>query len=221
MLSQLSITTLLIIIIAGISWWAFEKMDIRQKLIMHPYTVLRHKQYYRLLSSGFIHGDFMHLAFNCYALYLFGAEHTNSLGEKSGVEFHFINIFGNTKGIIYYILLFLLGIIFSDIPTLFKHKNNSGYFSLGASGGVSSVMFACIMFNPLMGLHFFFIPIEIPAFILGIGYLIYSHYGDKQQQDNIGHSAHLYGALFGIVFTVVMYPPVIINFYTQIIERYF
>ncbi len=209
--TELSITTLLIIGIAGISWWAFEKMDIRQKLIMHPYTVFRQKQYYRLLSSGFIHGDFMHLAFNCYALYLFG----------KFTEQYFIILFGPTKGIIYYLLLFLLGVIASDIPTLFKHRDNPGYFSLGASGGVSSVMFAVIILFPMIPLRFILIPVDIPGFILGIGYLIYSHYSDKKQRDNIGHSAHLYGALFGIVFTIVMHPPALMKFFTQIINHYF
>lgn len=210
---NLSITILLIIAIAGISFWAFQDEKVRNKLIMHPYTVLKNKEYYRLLSSGFIHADFMHLAFNGYALYLFGKY----------IEVFYNKIFGPTLGPTYYVLLFALGVIVSDIPTLFKNQNNPNYFSLGASGGVSAVMFSTIILYPLLPLQFILIPIPIPGFILGLGYLAYSYYADKnrQQGDNVGHSAHLYGALFGVIFTIVMHPPAISAFFKQIIEHYF
>ncbi|MCP4520417.1 MAG: rhomboid family intramembrane serine protease [Cytophagales bacterium] len=207
----MSVTVGLILVIGLISFWAFQSTSIKGRFIMHPYTVHHHNQYYRFLSSGFIHADFMHLAFNCYAMYLFGQY----------AEAFFMNAFGETQGMINFFLLFVLGVIVSSVPTFFKHKDNPSYFALGASGGVSSVMFAAIMFYPLLPLQFILIPIPIPGFILGILYLIYSHYADKKQQDNIGHSAHLYGAIFGIVFTCVMYPSVMVSFYEQIVNRYF
>lgn len=225
---NLSITILLLIAIAGVSFWAFQDEKVRNKLIMHPYTVLKHKEYYRLLSSGFIHADFMHLAFNAYALYLFGGYKSLNFDRSinvtnSGCEIQYIDIFGPTLGPVYYILLFVLGVIVSDIPTLFKNQNNPNYFSLGASGGVSAVMFSTIVLYPLLPLQFILIPIPIPGFILGLGYLAYSYYADKnrQQGDNVGHSAHLYGAVFGVIFTIVMHPPAISAFFKQIIAHYF
>jgi membrane associated rhomboid family serine protease len=114
------------------------------------------------------------------------------------------------------LLLYLLGIIFSDIPTYLKYQNMPNYNSLGASGGVAAVVFSSIMFDPLNLIMIFPIPFAIPGFLLGTLYLIYSYYQGKRMADNINHDAHLFGALFGLVFTVVIRPGVVLNFVDEI-----
>ena len=114
------------------------------------------------------------------------------------------------------VILYLLGIVISDIPTYLKYKDVPNYNSLGASGGVAAVLFSSIMFDPLNPVQIMFIPIDIPGFVLGTLYLIYSYYQGKRMADNINHDAHLYGALFGLVFTVSLRPGVVMSFIQQI-----
>jgi membrane associated rhomboid family serine protease len=120
-------------------------------------------------------------------------------------------------GPVYYIALYIIAIIVSDLPSYFKHKNNPGYNSLGASGGVAAVIFASIVFQPLQYICLF-IAICLPGFILGTAYLIYSYFQGKKANDNINHDAHLYGAVFGFIFCVVMYPPSISHFFREIMN---
>jgi membrane associated rhomboid family serine protease len=120
------------------------------------------------------------------------------------------NMYFEGIGGVYYVVLYLLAIIVSEIPTYFKHKNNPGYNSLGASGGVSAIVFAVILFRPLVKIYM------MPGFILGTLYIIYSYFQAKKAADGINHDAHLYGAAFGIVFCLVLYPPVFELFYQQI-----
>jgi len=108
-------------------------------------------------------------------------------------------------GTVYFIAMYILGVIVSDIPTLFKHKNNHAYNSLGASGAVSAVIFGCILFQPLQKICLYGV-LCFPGFILGAIYLIYSYQSSKRSKDKINHDAHLYGALFGLVFCIVLYP---------------
>ena len=190
-----------------VSWYGFNQTNVIRQLIMNPYLINTRGQYYRFISSGFIHRDFIHLLWNMISLYFFG----------SIVEQAFKIIFGDGKGSLYFIVLYLLGIIVSDIPTYFKHKNNPGYNALGASGGVASVIFVSIILLPLNKICLYF-ALCVPGFILGIGYLIYSYYHGRKSTDNINHDAHLYGALFGLVFCIIMYPPSLKNFFLQIME---
>ncbi len=195
----MSITLIIIIITVAASYYAWEKPDIMYKWIMNPYTVQRKNQYERFITSGFIHQDWGHLFFNMFALYQFG----------SGLEYVFNEIFGG-NGIIFFVLLYISGIIISDIPTYLKNKNNVNYNSLGASGGVSSIIFATIMYFPLIKIYF------IPGFIFAFLYLIYSSYQSKRGADNINHDAHLYGALYGVAFAIISNPGVIITFRDEI-----
>jgi membrane associated rhomboid family serine protease len=191
---ELSVTVFIIIITAGISLFTMQQPQVLHKLMMNPYMITQRNQYYRLITSGFIHKDFMHLLFNMFSFYFFGTQ----------LEYIFQYIFGEL-GIVYFILLYILGIIISDIPTLFKYRNSYHYNSLGASGAVSAVIFACILFQPLQDICLYAV-LCFPGFILGIVYLIYSYYSAKKSRDGINHDAHLYGALFGIVFCLVLYP---------------
>ena len=198
-------TTYIIIgITIAVSMIAFNNQTLYRDLMMNPYMINTRNQYYRFFSSGFIHGGHTHLLMNMITLYFFGTI----------LEQLFEMYFGG-NGQIYFIILYVLGIVVSDIPTYFKNIHNPGYNSLGASGGVSSIMFAFIMFRPLAELQlYFFIPLK--GFIFAILYVVYSYYQGKKSGDNINHDAHLYGALFGILFCVVMRPAVVSEFFQQI-----
>lgn len=200
---QFSFTLAIIIITAAVSMYAMNQREVLPKLMMNPYLVMQRSQYYRLLTSGFIHADFAHLFFNMFSLYFFG----------TNLEYIFNVIFGNL-GPVYFIALYVLGILVSDMPTLFKHRNNPGYNSLGASGAVSSVIFATILFDPLADLLIYFVPVK--AFIFAAIYLIYSYISARRSRDGINHDAHLYGALFGILFCIVLYPASLRIFIEQI-----
>jgi membrane associated rhomboid family serine protease len=200
----MAITYIIIGLTVLVSMYAFNNQDVMRKLIMNPYTIQRRQEYYRFVSSGLIHGDHMHLIVNMISLYFFGPT----------VEQIFSMIFGSL-GPVYFIALYVLAIVVSDMTTFFKNRDNPGYNSLGASGGVCAIIFAFILFNPLGELAlYFFIPMK--GFIFGILYIIYSYYSSKRSHDNINHDAHLWGALFGLVFCAILYPPSIPNFIEQV-----
>jgi membrane associated rhomboid family serine protease len=203
---EFSITIVIIIITVGVSLIAMRQSGVQYALMMNPYMIMKQGQYYRLVTSGFIHGDHMHLIFNMFSFYFFGSQ----------LEYIFQYIFGG-MGSIYFILMYVLGIIVSDVPTLFKHQNNPGYNSLGASGAVAAVIFACILFQPLQDICLYAV-LCFPGFILGTVYIIYSYYSSKKSKDRINHDAHLYGALFGLVFCIVLYPDSIRIFLEQMKE---
>ncbi len=198
---NLSATTWILIVTIAASFYAWNRQDIYQKWLLNPYQVKHSKQYWRFITSGFVHLNYTHLFFNMFALYFFGQ--------------HVAYYFG-TLGNQLLVILYLSGIVISDIPTYLKYKDVPNYNSLGASGGVAAVLFSSIMFEPLNPIYIMFIPIGIPGFVLGTLYLIYSYYQGKQMSDNINHDAHLYGAIFGLVFTVLLRPGVIVSFVQQI-----
>ncbi len=179
----MSYTLIIIIITALVSYGAFNNHGLYNQLIMYPPAINR-GQYYRLLTSGFIHADFMHLAFNMLTLWFFGRVMEEYLLASTGSAFIFP-------------LFYLAGIVISDIPSYIKHKNSTQYASLGASGGVSAVLFAFIMQAPWATIYIFVIP--VPAIIFAVAYLIYAQYMRKRGGDNINHDAHFWGAVFGIV----------------------
>jgi len=201
----MTISILIIIITAIISYISQRRQDIMQKLIMHPYTVTRQNQYYRLLTSGFIHSGLIHFFFNMLALYFFGPY----------IEAIFKELYP-VSGSVLFIVFYLSAIVVSDLTSLRKHKDNSGYFSLGASGAVSAVVFSWIMFFPTRTIYVYFIP--MPGFILGALYLIYSYYQSKNPDSHINHDAHLWGSIYGIIFTTILYPSAIPRFIQQLSE---
>ena len=199
----MSITYAIILITAIASYLAYTRKEILQKLIMHPYTVTRERQFYRLLTSGFIHSGFIHFFFNMLALYFFGPY----------IEMIFLELHPSSGSIIF-ILFYLSAIVISDLTSLRKNKDNPGYYSLGASGAVSAIVFCWIMFFPTRTIYIYFIP--MPGFILGALYLIYSYYQSKNPDSHINHDAHLWGAVYGILFTVILYPAVVPRFIEQL-----
>ena len=197
----LNTTTWILIITIASSIYAWNRPELYQKWILNPYRIKHHKQYWRFLTSGFVHINYLHLFFNMFALFFFGQ--------------HVAYYFG-PDGDVLMIILYLLGIIVSDIPTYLKYQDLPNYNSLGASGGVAAVVFSSIMFDPLNPIYIMFIPIGIPGFVLGALYLMYSYYQGKRMSDNINHDAHLFGAIFGLFFTVVLRPGVVVSFVEQI-----
>lgn len=189
---MLSITLIIVILTAVISFTAFRNEKVLNDMIFYPPAITHNKQYYRFFTCGFIHADIAHLAFNMISLYLFG----------EFVEQRFIDIFGNT-GKLLYIALYLSALAVSLFPTYLKNRNNAYYRSLGASGAVSAVVFAGLMIAPYIKVGFFFIPPIIPGFVFGPLYLLISAYLDKKGGGNINHSAHLWGALYGVAFLII------------------
>lgn len=198
------ITYIIIGVTTLVSLYAFQAPAFLSAAMMNPYAVHHKQQYYRLVTSGFIHKDHMHLLWNMFSLYFFG----------TAIEREFNALFGNAGGL-YFIALYLLAIVVSDVSTLFKHRENPGYNSLGASGGVSAVIFAFIIFEPLADICIY-IALCMPGFILGALYILFSWYQGRKSNDNINHDAHLYGALFGFIFCVIVAPSSIGNFFEQI-----
>ena len=207
---ELSITIVIIIITVLVSIGAFNNEKTMDELIFYPPAVTNRNQWYRFFSCGFIHADWGHLIFNMLALYLFGQK----------VELFFTSLFGNT-GKILYLVMYITALAISVLPTYLKHKDDYHYRSLGASGAVSAVVFAAILFDPISGIGLFFIPIFVAGFIFGFIYLLITSYLDKKGGGNINHSAHLWGSLYGIAFTIIAArifsdEPVLANFLNQI-----
>src|SRR5918993_922216 len=156
---QLSITVIIVIITALVSIGGFSNPKIIDDLIFYPPAVTRQNQWYRFFTCGLIHADVGHLAFNMLALYLFGRN----------VELYFAYVFGDS-GKFVYLVMYITALAVSVLPTYFRHKNDYHYRSLGASGAVSAVVFASILFDPISGIGLLFIPIYIAGFIFGFIY---------------------------------------------------
>lgn len=199
---ELSITLIIIIITSLVSISAMNNQNMVNEMIFFPPSV-NSGQWYRFFSCGLIHADLGHLGFNMLSLYLFGigtATHATEGPAYSGVEYSFIYVFGD-KGKLLYLGMYILALLASLLPTYFKNRHNNHYRSLGASGAVSAVIFAGILFDPLSGIGFFFLPVFIAGFIYAILFLVVSQWMERRGQDNINHSAHIFGALFGLAFT--------------------
>ncbi len=187
----MSVTLIIIILTCIASFPAFQNENLKDKLLFWPYGIAKQNEYYRFLSGALVHADTMHLLFNMVTLYSFGM----------AIENFLYPIFFHEQSTILYVILYVLACIFSCIPDFFKYKNNSNYRALGASGAVSAVIFSAILLEPTMPLRFFFIPIDIPGWVFGFIFLGLSAYLSKRGGGNIGHNAHFWGGVFGLIFT--------------------
>lgn len=176
------------------SLYAFYDQSLYGKFMLHPYSVSKGNKVFTLITSGLIHADWMHLFFNLFTFYAFAFMLEQMMGSWQ---------FG---------LMYFIALILSDLPTVFKHKDDFHYNSLGASGAISAVLFSYILYNPLSKIYIMFIPIGIPAVAFGGLYLIYCAYASKNSRDNINHDAHFFGALTGLIFTVIFVPGIIQHF---------
>jgi len=175
----------------AISLFAFYNDAFYTRLILQPYNVSRGKYVYTLITSGFIHADWMHLLFNMMTFYFFAFQLEATIGHWQ------------------FALLYMMSLILSDLPSVVKHKNDFWYRSLGASGAISAVVFSAILFRPLDGMSLMFLPVSIPAVLFGILYLIYCSYASKKGIGNINHDAHFFGALSGVLITIILIPQVV------------
>jgi membrane associated rhomboid family serine protease len=196
------ITYILIGVTVIATFYAWNDEKVFSRWMFNPYDIRRKKQYFRFITSGLIHLDYVHLFFNMLSLYFFGPI----------VEASFKGLFGGL-GILAYLLLYFLAMIVADLKSFFSHGNDHNYNSLGASGAVSAIIFSAILFYPTHTLRVYFIP--MPGFLYAILFLIYSYYAGRNRWDNIGHDAHFYGAIFGIVFTIILWPQVVPFFFDQ------
>lgn len=203
----MTITLALLIITCIISITAFNNKKVINDLIFSPVDVQQRHQWYRFITCGLIHADFAHLAFNMITLYFFGR-----VMEQVYVEY--FNLPKYT-----YLILYIVALIVSEIPSYIKHRNNNEYRSLGASGAVAAIVFAFILIAPWATIYVFFIP--VPAILYGVLFLVYSAYMSKKGKDNINHSAHLWGAVVGIVFTIIVQPAVVNIFIEKLLRPSF
>jgi membrane associated rhomboid family serine protease len=215
---DISITNVLIAINVVLSLLAFGNQNLLSKFMMNPYQVVHRREYYRVISHAFIHADYIHLFFNMYVLYSFGnlIERIFTDEKVFNTLFPSLEFWGRSNGTLYFVLLYLGGILFSSLPAIKKHQNDPSYNSLGASGAVSAVVMAFILLLPTQNLQIIFIPIGIPAFILGGAYLAYEYYMSKRGRTGIAHDAHFYGALFGLVLLIILKPVFAMYFFYEI-----
>ena len=188
--SQAPITYILIALNVIFSIIGFSNNDFLTKTIGWPYYEKRNKEYYRLITSGFLHADWMHLIFNMFTFFSFGRI-IESTYKAAGI--------GGSMG---YLALYFLGLIAANIPSYLKQNNNPEYRSLGASGAVSAVLFAFIVFEPWGTLLIYAFPVS--ATVYAVLYIVYCIYMSKKNSDNINHDAHMWGGIFGLIFTIIL-----------------
>ncbi len=193
------ITYALIAITCVVSWIAFNNRKLADRLILWPPAIDKHKQYDRLVTSGFIHADFMHLLFNMITLFFFGPQIERLMGQV---------------GVWVYPVFYISALVVSILPTYLKNQHNPNYLSLGASGAVSAILFAYILVRPWSIIGVFFIP--MPAILFAVLYVGYSIWMDRRGGDRINHSAHLAGAAYGVLFMLIMEPRVLGHFQRQL-----
>lgn len=206
---DLSINLIIVIITAIVSVSGFSNAKVIDDLIFYPPAVTHRNQWYRFFSCGLIHADWGHLIFNMLALYLFGGS----------VESAFVELMESSSGRYVYLLMYVSALLVSLLPTYFKNKENYNYRSLGASGAVSAVIFAGLMLAPETEVYIFFIPIPIPGFIFAPLYLLISAIMDKKGNTSINHSAHIWGAVYGLAFVILLGSLVDYNVVSAAIRR--
>jgi membrane associated rhomboid family serine protease len=198
------ITILIVISTAIVSVVSFQRMDLFSKLDFQPYLIAKKNEYFRFISHTFVHADWIHLIVNMLVFFSFGryVELEFTRYEASGYIF---------SGRFFYLLLYFGGAIVASVPCYLKHRNDPNYISVGASGAVSAILFTSIFISPLEKVYFYGI-LPLPGILFGILYLIYSSYMGRKANDNINHDAHFWGAVFGLVFPVILKPGAIAEF---------
>jgi len=181
--------TYLVILATGVvSYFGFRSWEVEGKYIFNPERILAGKEYYRLVTSGFLHADWRHLIFNMLSLYFFGPSIVFLLGKAQ------------------FLLIYFGAVVGGNLLSLYVHRHHD-YRAYGASGGVCGIIFAYILLFPGAGIALFYFPVFVPGWLYAIGYILFSFYGMKEQsRGNIGHDAHLGGAIIGFLLTAAMTP---------------
>ncbi len=201
------LTWIIIIGTAIVSIMAFNNYALFEKLKFNAYSIKHNKETSRFFTYALVHAGWWHLIINMFVLWSFGRI----------VEGYFSSIYG-IKGELYYAILYIAGVIFSTLPDFYKYKNNSYYNAVGASGAVSAVVFASILIYPSGSIFIFPIPFPIKSWLFGILYLVYSAYMAKKGIDNVGHSAHFWGAVVGVVIMLIFAPSTFVSFFNYFIN---
>ncbi|MCX7909745.1 MAG: rhomboid family intramembrane serine protease [Ignavibacteria bacterium] len=197
------VSLLILILILIFSIVGFKRTNsILLRFSLNPYSVVHYRKYYQIFTHIFLHFDFIHLAFNAMTFYFFAPELETTIG--SGL----------------FLLLFLTSGIVSSLPSVFKNKNEPNYYSLGASGAIAGIIFSFILFYPTSRIYIFLIPIGIPSPIFAVIYLAYCIYASKDKSSKINHEAHFWGAVWGLVLTIILFPSVI-PFFLQSFKNIF
>lgn len=203
-----SITMIILVLTTIISFLSFNNSRLMDALIFWPPAISMRRQYYRFLTCGFVHADIMHLAFNMITLYFFGR----------GLELFYMGRLGLQH--YYFTLLYLSAIVVANIPSYLKQHDNYNYRSLGASGGVCAVLFAFILIDPWETLQLFGL-VDVPAIAYAVLFLVYTIYMSRRGGDNVNHDAHLWGAIYGVVFTIIAHPRVVNTFLNELVHPRF
>lgn len=188
----------LIVTVAISLFTLYGNTAVLNKCILRPYEVWRGRQFDTLYLSGFVHADFGHLLFNMVSFYFFAFALEQRIGTTP------------------FAIGYLAALIVSVLPSLYKHRDDPNYATLGASGGVSAVIFANVLFYPANTIYIMPIPVPIPAWLYAIGFVAYSFYAGRRGGDRINHDAHFAGAVFGVLWALVLEPSVI----QQVLQRF-
>ena len=200
------VTLILILVTATVSVLCFSRHEAFEAMKFSAYDVWHRRQWHRMISYGAVHGGWGHLLFNMITLYCFGRI----------VEQYFGAAFGAMTGPVLYAVLYVTALAVSTIWDLIKFRDDPAYSAVGASGAGSAILFAAILFEPRMGIYIYLIPIPVPAYIFAPLYLIYCIIMARKNMDNIGHSAHFWGAVYGLVFPLLLRPDIFTHFLSQL-----
>jgi len=181
---------LIILATCVVSFFGFRSREFEQKYIFHPEAILAGKQYYRLVTPAFLHADWSHLLMNMFSLYLFGGAVEAFLGTRT------------------YLAIYFGAVVGGNLLSLFVHRHHD-YRAYGASGGVCGVIFAYILLSPTGTIYPWPVPLPIPAWLYAIGFLLASFYGLRAGRGNIGHDAHLGGAIIGFLIAAALKPQLV------------
>ena len=166
----------------------FQDEALQRALMMHPYSVVRQRRYHTLITSGFVHADIGHLLFNMITFYFFAFPLEQFMGHGR------------------FLALYVVALVLSDVPTVIRKRDDPSYFSLGASGAVTAALFSCIVYQPQARIFLMMIPIGIPAPLFAVAYIAFSIYAARNPRSHINHEAHLWGAVTGLLMTLILDP---------------
>ncbi len=196
----LSAGVLVIASVVAVSVIAFSNQELLERLLLIPPRVIRQREYHRLLTAGWVHGDGGHLLFNMLSLYFFAGSVERAIGTPQ------------------FLFLYVSAVVVGFVPTVLRHRSDRKYRSLGASGAVSAIIFCAIMLNPGLRMYLMFIPIPVPGWLFALAYLAYSAHSAKRGRGNINHDAHFAGAVYGVVMTLVLAPSTVSAGWRQLLS---